>query len=96
MAITSLVITTLPGTSEIVLEKVSAHQEIAEVQISHDPTRLVAVLEANADKIQDIIKNFKEIDNVLAVDIAYINYEDDIEREGTIPCPEHISKLKQT
>ncbi len=94
MAITGLVITTAPNTAENIAKTITPQEFFTEVQASHDPDRLVAVLEVSADKVQDEIKKLQDMENILAVDIAYINYEDDIEKEGDIPCPVHISKLK--
>ncbi len=94
MAIAGLVITVAPNTSESIATQISSQASLVEVQISHAPDRLVAVLEASSDQVQDKIKKLQEIDNILAVDIAYINYEDDVQKEGGIACPVHISKMK--
>ncbi len=96
MAIAGLVVTVDPSISEEMATQLSAQVHLVDVQISHDPSKLVVVLEISADKVKDEIQALQEIENILAVDIAYINYEDDIEEKGEVPCPVHISKFKPT
>ncbi len=92
MAIAGLVIT---SNAEVNISEAMNNQEsIVQVEASHDPNKIVAVLDVSADRLQKEIENIQKIEGIIAVDVAYINYEDDIEREGSIPCPVHISKLK--
>ncbi len=92
MAIAGLVITTISDAN--VNEALSNQESIVDVEISHDPDKVVAVLEISSDRLQKEIEIIQKIEGILAVDIAYINYEDDIAKEGGIACPVHISKLK--
>ncbi len=92
MAIAGLVITIEAGSD--IKNTISNQENIVDVEASHDPNKFVAVLEVRSDRLLKEIESLQELDEVLAVDIAYINYEDDIEKEGGIICPEHISKLK--
>ncbi len=94
MAIAGLVITVEEGTD--INQVLSQQENIVDVELSHDTTKVVAVLEVSSDRLQKEIEEVQKCDGIIAVDIAYINYEDDIEKEGGISCPVHISKVKTT
>ena len=92
MAIAGLVVMTEPVSTDIVQNLLLEHYGITEVQPTVDRQRLVAVLETSSDTVESSIKGIQNLPHVLSVDIAYINYEDDMERVGHIPCAPYERK----
>ena len=95
MAIVGLVFMVSPHCTEKVQQDLLQQEGITDVQPTADSQRLVAVLEVHSDKVESGMKHLQQVPDVLSVDIAYINYEDDLEREGHIPCAPYERKRKQ-
>lgn len=51
------------------------------------PNRIAATLETPADKLFDVLQQIQILPAVHNLELVYVNYEDDLENSGQIPCP---------
>lgn len=86
MAIVGLVIMGSPHCMDGIRLLLEAEPGIVDVQPTEDVARLAAVLETGAGTVEAIMTRMLQWENVLSVDLAYVNYEDDLE-SGGIVCP---------
>ncbi len=90
MAIAGLVITLVPNAPDGVMENFLKQENIIGGELTSDLNKFVAALEISADRVEKKIEKLQELENILSIDIAYINYEDDIAKNGEVPCPPDI------
>ena len=100
MAVAGVIIQCIPGKPLEFADKIKANPTVVDIQpvpgqegvpVGEEglgPT-LAAVLECRSDTIKGEMEKIKKLPFVLLLDMTYINYEDDLEAEGTIPCPPH-------
>lgn len=89
MAIAGLLIMTEAAQRQDVRARLAAAPHVAETRDTEDPFRLAAVLEAPADQVEGAMAAMSTWEGVLAVDLAFLSYEDDLEDKGYIPCAPH-------
>lgn len=87
MAIAGILVQTDAETAEAVWTRLSVDPRIAEVHRAEVPGRMVAVLEADSDRMEQEFKRLAAWDGVLSIDLAYLTYEDELADGGTIKCP---------
>ena len=94
MAIAGLVFHIEGANLEKVSGKVKAFPDITEVKTLESGNEIAAVLECSSVDMQQKLKDLGKIRHVIQVDVAYINYEDDIEKDGFVSCPPLEKKRK--
>jgi len=87
MAIAGLVVLTTRDACGAVRDALQSAENITDLRPGGDDCRLAAVLEAPAADMEDELARLREWEGVLAVDIALLSYEDELEDGGEIPCP---------
>ena len=90
MAIAGIILTPDAGQESRCLEALCNWSEVIETR-QVDAGKLAAVVECSSLDIQKVLEGLAGIDSVLQLDVAYINFEDDMDSEGCIPCPPHQS-----
>ncbi|MFI3270659.1 MAG: chaperone NapD [Pseudomonadota bacterium] len=94
MAIVGLVITAAPNQKDTLRMALQAMSGIVDVADTQDAMRLAVVFEAPSQEVNSELKVLQKWECVLAVDIAYLTYEDDID-QGGIECPPFEPRQKQ-
>ena len=94
MAIAGLVILGVAERMEALRDALAQAPDIVDVQDTGDALRLAAVLEVPADKVESRMSALLEWESVVAVDLAFLNYEDDLAAGGEIPCAPHKKKQR--
>ncbi len=89
MAVAGIVVLTQEGEEQTVWERLQENPWITDVRPSPEPCRLVAVMEAPSDMLEDELARILAWPEVLTVDPALISYEDELAEKGEIPCPPH-------
>lgn len=87
MAIAGILLQTDTHEAEAVWTRLKTDPRIAEAMRAEVPDRLVAVLEADSDRMEQELKRLAAWDGVLSVDLAYLTYEDELADGGSIKCP---------
>ena len=87
MAVAGLIVHGDKGGAEAVRARLSAFPGIVETRDLGDAWRVAAVLESPAADIQKQLEAIQALPEVLHVDVAYANFEDDVDESGHIPCP---------
>ncbi len=87
MAIAGILVQTDADAAEAVWTRLAVDPRIAEVQRAEVPGRMVAVLEAASDCMEQEFKRLAAWEGVLSVDLAYLTYEDELADGGSIKCP---------
>ncbi|WP_035068006.1 chaperone NapD [Nitratidesulfovibrio termitidis] len=87
MAIAGILVQTDTDAAEAVWTRLSVDPHIAEAHRAEIPGRMVAVLEADSDRMEQEFKRLAAWDGVLSVDLAYLTYEDELADGGAIKCP---------
>lgn len=87
MAIAGILVQTDTDAAEAVWTQLKADPGIAEAHRSEIPGRLVAVLEAASDRMEQEFRRLAAWDGVLSVDLAYLTYEDELAEGDAIKCP---------
>lgn len=93
MAIAGIVLHASPANLQGLLKTLQNLAEIPDCQIV-PPDRIAASLETPSLNILRALKKISNLPAVLNLELVYINYEDDIERDGEIGCPP-ISELDE-
>lgn len=93
MSIVGLVITAAPEQKETLRMALQAMSGIVDVTDTTDSMRLAVVFEAPSQEVHSELKAMQKWECVLAVDIAYLSYEDDIDNGG-IECPPFEQRQK--
>lgn len=94
MAIVGLVITASPNQKETLRMALKAMSGIVDISDTEDVMRLAVVFEAPSKEVNSELKALQKWECVLAVDVAYLTYEDDLEA-GDIECPPFEERVKQ-
>lgn len=93
MAIAGFVIHTTQANLQDLLKILQNSAEIPDCQVI-PPNLIAATLETPSLNILRAFKMIDKLPGVLNLEIVYINYEDDLERDGGISCPP-ISELAE-
>lgn len=59
-------------------------------QIGSD--RLAATVEAPSSSLPLLLRRIQDFPNVFELELVYVNYEEDLDADGNMPCPP-ISKI---
>ena len=86
MAIAGIVLTTAAGQEGRGLAALRHWPGIYEVQHAGEG-KLAAVLERPSQDLQLALEDLAGIDAVLQLDVAYVDYEDDLDANGHMRCP---------
>lgn len=88
MAIAGIVLTVTEGRLREAREACKA-PGVVDIQGVEDDSKLAVVLESPSRTLQGNLEALREVAHVLQLDVAYINYEEDLDAEGHMPCPPH-------
>ena len=86
MAIAGITVQTLADAFAGVRERLASHRDVTAVE-EGGPCLLAAVVETGAARLEDVLADMAAWDGVLVVGLASVNYEDDLDERGHIPCP---------
>ena len=78
MAIAGIVLSVTEGRLSETREALRAFPGIVDVQELEDDSRLAAVLESPSRRLQADLESLNGLDHVRQLDVAYVNYEEDI------------------
>ncbi len=87
MAIAGIVVNVTAAGQSQACEALRRVPGIVDVRALEDGCRLAAVLEAPSQRLQDDLEAVNDLEHVLQVDVAYINYEEDLDDSGHMACP---------
>lgn len=65
---------------------------VLEVRETAGAGRLAVVLESPSHTLQRDLEHVNGLPHVLMLDVAFINYEDDLDSQGHMRCPPHRRK----
>ena len=65
---------------------------VLEVREVAEAGKLAVVLESPSHSLQRDLEYVNGLPHVLMLDVAFINYEDDLDSQGHMPCPPHRAK----
>lgn len=94
MAIAAIVIHTSPENLEAAKASLQERPEIVEASIV-PPAKIAAALETPVQTLQSSLEAIQALSWVWNLDLAYVNYEDDLEQSGQIACPDAEIKTGQ-
>lgn len=86
MALASVCLTILPQATPNLLGTLRQYPQITEIQ-PLDNYKIALVIEETADKLTGLLKVLADLPNVSALDLVFVNYEDDKDSNGHIPVP---------
>lgn len=87
MAIAGIVLSVAEGRLPQTREALRAFPGVVDVQGVEDDCKLAAVLESPSQKLQADLEALREIAYVAGLDVAYVNYEEDLDGQGHMACP---------
>lgn len=87
MAIAGIVISAAQDRLSEVRELVRDVPGVLDVQLVREEHKLAVVLERPSRTLQRDMESLRALPHVLEVDVAYANYEDDLDSEGHMACP---------
>jgi len=93
MAIAGILLTPDAGQESRCLEALQNRPEVVETR-QVDAGKLAAVVECSSLDIQKVLEGMAGMESVLQLDVAYINFEDDMDSDGCIACPPHHSSKR--
>lgn len=93
MAIAGIAVQTAKESFDAVRERLTAAEGVAAVE-EGAPCLLAAVVEADAARLEGVLASLAAWDGVLNVGLASVNYEDDLDERGCIPCPPHKTRCR--
>lgn len=96
MAVAGLVIMTVREAFAAVREQLTAHPQMTDIESMEEQCKVVAVLETDADKVEQSMTQCLGWEGVLSVDLAFISYEDELAAGKGIPCPPHKGQTPPT
>ena len=89
MAIAGIVVSSLREHLKPLCSELRATRGVLEVQEVPGADKLAVVLESPSRTLQGYLEYVNGLPHVLALDVAFINYEDDMDSQGHMPCPPH-------
>lgn len=89
MAIAGIVVSVLCEHLKPLCSELRATKGVLEVQEVPGTDKLAVVLESPSQSLQGYLEYVNGLPHVLALDVAFINYEDDMDNQGNMPCPPH-------
>ncbi len=89
MAIAGIVVSSLREHLKLLCSELQATRGVLDVQEVPGTDRLAVVLESPSRTLQGYLEYVNDLPHVLALDVAFINYEDDMDSQGHMPCPPH-------
>lgn len=87
MAIAGIVISVAQDRLSEVREFVRDVPGVLDVQLVCEEHKLAVVLESPSRTLQKDLESLRDLPHVLEVEVAYANYEDDLDSEGHMACP---------
>ncbi len=87
MAIAGIVLSVTEGRLPETRETVRAFPGIVDVRELEDGRKLAAVLESPSRRLQEALEALGGLGHVLQLDVAYVNYEEDLDGQGHMACP---------
>lgn len=94
MAIAAIVIHSLPHEQECVSGVLQLMKPVIEWK-TVSPDRIAATIECPSLDLLATLQQIKAQPAVLEMDLVFVNYEDDIDAEGYVPCPP-LEQLKKS
>lgn len=88
MAIAGIVLNVVEGRLPETREALRAVPGVVDVQSVDDDGKLAVVLESASRTLQANLQALRDVAHVLQLDVAYVNYEEDLDEQGHMPCPE--------
>ncbi|OXS29235.1 MAG: hypothetical protein BCS36_03025 [Desulfovibrio sp. MES5] len=92
MAIAGIVVSSLREHLLPLCSELRATRGVLDVQEVPEADKLAVVLESPSQTLQGYLEYVSGLPYVLALDVAFINYEDDMDSTGHMPCPPHRPK----
>lgn len=92
MAVAGLVLMTAVEDFGAVRAQLTVQAGICDVEVLEEQCKLVGVLEADSDKLEGIMTAMLAWNGVLSVDVAFINYEDELDAGKEVLCPPHVAR----
>ena len=89
MAIAGIVVSSLREHLLPLCSELRATRGVLEVREVPEADKLAVVLESPSRTLQGYLEYVSGLPHVLALDVAFINYEDDMDSTGHMPCPPH-------
>lgn len=89
MAIAGIVLNVVEGRLPETREALRVVAGVVDVQGVEDDGKLAVVLESPSQKLQADLEALRAMAHVLQLDVAYINYEEDLDAQGHMACPGH-------
>lgn len=86
MAVAGIVLHASPANLQGLLKALQNEAEVMDCQIV-PPGRIAASVETPSINILRVLKKLGNLPAALDLELVYINYEDDLERDGAIICP---------
>lgn len=86
MAIAGIVLTLVDAGMDSSLAVLRSWPGVCEVQEAGGG-KLALVLEISSQDIQQTLEDLSSLEMVLQLDVAYVNYEDDLDSQGHMACP---------
>lgn len=96
MAIAGIVISAPRHRLTQVRELVRLVPGVLDVQFVDGQPRLAVVLESPSQTLQKDLEGLRALPDVLELDVAYANYEDDLDSDGHMACPAHQPRQNGT
>lgn len=94
MAIAGVLVMGLREQMAEIRRQMEATRGITAIRATNDDGKWAAVLEAPSENMEAALSALKEMEGVLAVDLAFLSYEDDLTDRGTIICPPRKPRKK--
>jgi nitrate reductase NapD len=94
MAVAGIVLTVALGHQSEVAEALKGVSGVVEVQ-PVEAIKVAAVVESPSDRLQADLEAANGLDHVVQLDVIYVNYEEDMDSEGHMPCPAHCGRRRK-
>ena len=94
MAIAGIVLTVGLGHQAETAEALKAFPGVVEVQAVEED-KVAVVVESPSDRLQDDLEKVNQLDHVVQLDVVYVNYEEDMDSEGHMACPENCGRRRR-
>lgn len=93
MAIAGLVLMVQEGKTDMVRAEAAAFPGVVEARDA-DGGKVACVLECSSMDLQKAMEGLNQMEGVLQLEVVYVNYEDDLDEQGHMPCPPDAGRRK--